>query len=247
MISNINLFLALFKSKILSEIKLKPTSRLVLCCLLSHLNTETGALYPAVETIASECGCDKKQAIIAIQDLESKEIIKITQGKYKGKIKNFYSFHESFINLVIGGKIPPMQNNNGGILPPSQVAKNPTIGVKKPPKHDNNKLLNMKENFLKNLTPFQEDFRDVFEQLMPEEIQIYKMKKGYEREEWLLGRRKDFARQIRLFEQKKQQEEDFAKAREQRLSIEEIRALMPEKQRKRAEINEKIKKTKINI
>lgn len=61
---------ALDWARSLGHVKMKPNSRVVLMLLADNHNTNTGACFPAYETIAKAAGFDRRTAIRAVKELE---------------------------------------------------------------------------------------------------------------------------------------------------------------------------------
>jgi len=230
--TNITLFYAYFRSGFLTDVYLKPTSRLCLLALLSHFNNESGALYPSLEKLAFECGCTKKQITRAIQDLIEHKVIDVIKGTYQNKEKNFYSFNPSFIlklkDLMVVKKTPSNIKMSDNL---SQILESfcPDIGVKKTTKHESKHENITINGFNYKNSKYYDEFKDVFEKLHPEDIKIYLAKPAIEKKQFLIDKRKETNRQLRMQFEAEKRELDKKISEKEKLSPEEVRRIVSEK------------------
>lgn len=94
-ISQFELSKAITFSKFFSKVKLSPSAKLVLRCLIDHWNAEKMFCYPAQETITEETGLSLRSVKNAIGELREANLI-LTELK---KSLN-YTFTAKFFELV---------------------------------------------------------------------------------------------------------------------------------------------------
>lgn len=58
------------------ELGLKPRDFTVFCCLLRHMDNESGSCFPSRKLIAKECLIDKKTVDSAIESLSALGLVK---------------------------------------------------------------------------------------------------------------------------------------------------------------------------
>jgi len=177
------------RKKMARSFDLKPSTILVLMGLVDCYNQKNGIVFPSIAYL-QDCLNIKSEStvILAIKELVSKRLI--IKSKAKAKKSNYshsvYSFTNIFFDFIFSEEEPklPMilQETTYEILdkPPMNF-----IGKKKREK--------IKENNNFSLTNFQMKYQDVFSKLSTNDLEKYKLLKGYEKEEWLRCKRKEYA------------------------------------------------------
>lgn len=89
-VSSFDLSKAMTFSKIFSKVKLSPTARLVLRCLVDFYNPQKGLVYPGQSTIADYTGAGLKTVNTAIKELRDQGLI-VTSGSAGERLKYFFT------------------------------------------------------------------------------------------------------------------------------------------------------------
>lgn len=98
-VSSFDLSKAMTFSKIFSKIKLSPSARLVLRCLVDFYNPNKGLVFPSQKTIAECTGASENSVTNAINELRAERLILSTKH---GAHLNYYFTNIFFELLGIG-------------------------------------------------------------------------------------------------------------------------------------------------
>jgi DNA-binding transcriptional regulator GbsR (MarR family) len=193
-VSSFDLSKAITFSGIFSKVKLSPSARLVLRCLVDFWNPNKGLVFPGQKKIAEYTGSSDKSVTNAVNELRKENLI-FTAGAAGGKLK--YYFTAKFFELL------KITEGNEKIT--DSIVKNTEVTTVKftyheqkkleqniKPINNNNSEIIILSNGFKVKTGFQKDYIDVFEKLSPEQVEKYKLLDGFEREKWLIMKRQEF-------------------------------------------------------
>lgn len=134
-VSSFDLSKAMTFSKIFSKVKLSPSARLVLRCLVDFYNPKKGLVYPGQELISECTGVSSRSITNAVDELRKASLILTTK---KGSNLN-YHFSNIFFELV---EVADHTRKNCSSSPAKIADK----------QHENNKINNKHKilNFQKN-------------------------------------------------------------------------------------------------
>jgi|GEM_PF-2771038 len=201
-ISSFDLSKAITFSGIFSKIKLSPSARLVLRCLVDFWNPEKGLVYPGQKKIAEYTGMTRESVNKCINELRKENLV-LSSGAAGEKLK--YCFTPIFFELVktSQGNDKKLQwcekSSQGGSEKSShheQIIHEQNIKQINNNKSNNkNSEIVILSNGFKVKTDFQRDYIDVFEKLTSEQVDSYKLLEGFEREKWLIKKRQEFKKQ----------------------------------------------------
>lgn len=96
-VTSFDLSKAMTFSKIFSKVKLSPSARLVLRCLVDFYNPKKGLVYPGQKTISECTGASLKSVNSAIDELRKAGLI-LTSGSTGERLK--YYFSNTFFEIV---------------------------------------------------------------------------------------------------------------------------------------------------
>ena len=167
--------------KNLSKFELSPTGKLVLLSLVNCHNPEKAEVFPRQKTIADELGISERSVVRAIKEITNCQIVICEVKK-----SNRYKFTSKFFELV-KLSLPECQivtSQSDKLSPPYREQKSEEKN------NNNNKILNFQ------MTEFQRKYADVFEKLSEYDVMKYKTLQGYEKEKWLLNKRKELFQQV---------------------------------------------------
>lgn len=219
---NIRLSLAVTSSCFFSKCKLNPNAKLLLLQLINHINSKNLLLYPSLKRLARCCGCDDSQVSRSLKELIEGGIIRRLQSTHNGKLKNFYAFTDDFFTeigqgCITTGVMPVINNQTTGVETGENLTScNKTTGVetgKHEKEHEN--LTNLSNGF-EIKTKFQERFKEVLEKLSMAEIEHYKSLKGYEKEPFLIEKKKRMENEERSEQEKREREAENERIRQER-------------------------------
>lgn len=194
-VSSFNLSKAITFSGIFSKVKLSPSARLVLRCLVDFWNPEKGLVYPGQKKIAEYTGMTRESVNKCINELRKENLV-LSSGAAGEKLK--YYFTPIFFELVktsqVNDKKPQgCEKSSQGCSEKSshheQIIHEQNI---KQINNNKNSEIVILSNGFKVKTDFQKEYIDVFEKLSPEQIEKYKLLEGFEREKWLIVKRQEF-------------------------------------------------------
>ena len=192
-VTSFDLSKAVTFSKIFSKIKLSPSARLILRCLIDFYNPNKGLVYPGQKTIAECTGAGEKTITNAVNELRSENLILTTK---KGTSLN-YHFSNKFFELV--GFTDNTRKN---------YVNEPANFTDTCIEQKNKEQIKNKKNVFSFKTDFHAKYADVLDKLSEYDLEKYKMLKGYEKEDWLLAKRKSTYQQQFSMDFKVKTEED---------------------------------------
>lgn len=188
-VSSFDLSKAVTFSGIFSKIKLSPSARLVLRCLVDFWNPSKGLVFPGQKKIAEYTGSSDKSITNAVNELRKENLI-LTSGPAGGKLK--YFFTPKFFELVKIAESPVKNAEDTTVKITVHEQKKHEQNIKQ---INNNQKIIILSNGFKVKTDFQREYIDVFENLTPVQIDKYKLLEGFEREKWLIKKRQEFRKQ----------------------------------------------------
>ena len=96
-VTSFDLSKAMTFSKIFSRVKLSPSARLVLRCLVDFWNPKKGLVYPGQNTIADCTGITTRSVVNAVEELRRSGLV-LTTGNNGERLK--YYFSRTFFDLA---------------------------------------------------------------------------------------------------------------------------------------------------
>lgn len=177
-VTSFDLSKAMTFSRIFNKVKLSPSARLTLRCLVDFWNPEKGLVYPGQKTISECTGVSLRSVNAAVDELRKAGLL-LTTGNNGGRLK--YYFTNYFFKLVEIAQ---------GKAKTSQVTYAESSYHEQHEIHEQNNKQNKIISF--ELTEFQKRYQDVFEKLSEYELKKYKILKGWEKEEWLKAKKQEF-------------------------------------------------------
>jgi len=182
-VSSFDLSKSITFSGIFSKIKLSPSARLVLRCLIDFWNPEKGLVFPGQRKLAEYTGVKLRSVNSAVNELRKENLI-FTAGAAGEKLK--YSFTTKFFELT------KVAQGNAKIA--QEVSANIAYHEQKKPEQNTKQIntITILSNGFKIKTDFQKEYIDIFEKLTTKQIEKYKLLEGFEREKWLIKKRQEF-------------------------------------------------------
>ena len=163
--------------KNLHKFNISPTGKLVLLALIDCYNPTKHDIFPKQTTIAQQLGISISSVKRVIKEITNAGLL-IYERKYQNRYKLTQHFFD-LINLTPAEvKFKPSESTN---LNPACIEQ----------KKETNKKQKNVLSF--QLTKFQMQYRDVFENLSKSEIKKYRSLQGYEKEDWLKVKRKEYS------------------------------------------------------
>lgn len=196
-VSGFELTKLVYEKNVAKSFNLKMSSFAVLIALTNHYNPAKRLVFPSIMLLCERLNCAKSTIILAIDDLIAKGLIlKIKKGK-----RNAYSFTSALFEYLEINRSEKRNNRNDN---QSDRYENQTCLY-----ITNKKEIKEKEVVfsLKNLSEFQKRYIDVFEKLSEKELQEYKKLQGFDKEPWLIGKRRAFKDKEKSIAQRKLQKE----------------------------------------
>lgn len=160
--------------KNLNKFKISPSAKLVLLSLVDCYNPKNNEIYPKQKTLANALGISERSVVRAIKELYDAKVL-----IYELKSQNRYRLTKSFFDEV---NLSVDIGQNVGVA----CDKLSLSCHEQKHEHKKNKVLTFQNNL-------GEKYAEVFEKLSEYDFGVYKGLKGYEKEEWLKAKKKDFA------------------------------------------------------
>ena len=190
------------RKRVAKVYNLKPSSVLVLMGLVDCYNEKNGIVFPSIRYL-QECMniSSDSTVLLAIKELVAKRLI----IKSKGRVKksqyqhNIYAFTRVFFEFLYSDDAiePPMNF----IESARDIQSKPHVNITTKNKREMEK--EKEASFLKNLSEFQMRYIDVFKKLSESEMQEYKKLQGFDKEPWLIGKRRAFKEKEKSIAQRK--------------------------------------------
>lgn len=172
-VSSFDLSKAMTFSKIFNKVKLSPSARLVLRCLVDFYNPLKGLVYPGQDFISASTGASLRSVKSSVEELRQAGLILTVK---KGLKLNYY-FSRKFFELL--GIAPAECKNN--TKQSAEIA--PTC-------HEQHEK-EQRKNIVSFKSEFQEKYADILSKFSEYDLKKYKALKGYEKEEYLKAKKKE--------------------------------------------------------
>jgi predicted transcriptional regulator len=211
-VSGFKLTQLIIRKQLAKKFDLKQSTTLVLMGLVDCYNEKNGIVFPSIAYLQEHLNIKSESTVIlAIKELVSKQLIikskaKAKKAKYSHSIYSFTNIFFEFLFAEDEAKVPMKINETT-----TEILEKPPMKISGKNKIENNKK-NKDVFSLKNLTDFQKKYEDVFKELSDNDLLKYKNLKGYEKEEWLKIKRREFRQALESRDLLNKIEEDKKKS-----------------------------------
>lgn len=183
-VTNFALMSGIYTNGIAKQFDLNTTTLSVLMGLACHFNPNKSIVYPSQEYLAEHVNTSIRSVKRAIKELTDKRLIL----KSKKRTSNVYVFTNIFFDAL---KMSPneckIDTNKGDKMELTCIEQDKPEQINK----INSNIFLLKNGFTAK-TPLQKEYKDVFEQLSEKQLEEYKLLEGYDKEKWLIKKRKHF-------------------------------------------------------